>query len=459
MKEQIFREYDIRGIYGTELTDENAYLIGKAFISLIKKDTDKEPKKLSIGMDARLHSEKLKRSLIKGITESGVNVIDLGMCPTPLQYFSLFRLPLDGGIMITGSHNPPEYNGFKLSIGKETIFGEKIKLLRKIILDKDFITNEKRGTVETYDIIEDYKNFMIDQFSSFEGIKLVIDSGNGVAGLVAPEIFKKLGAELIELFSEPDGRFPNHHPDPVVLENIQILRDTVLKEKAHIGIGYDGDADRLGVIDENGNVVWGDQLMIIFARDVLSKNPHAKIIGEVKCSQIMYEEIKNMGGIPIMWKTGHSLIKKKMKEENALLAGEMSGHIFFNDRYFGYDDAIYASLRLVDIMKRNCKPYGLSQLLKGIKSCHISPEIRINCPDDKKFIIVEKIKEHFNKYECITIDGVRINFPKGWALLRASNTQPVLVLRFEAETEEALKEMQFLVHQRLFEVFQFYKIL
>ena len=459
MKEQIFREYDIRGIYGTELTDENAYLIGKAFISLIKKDTDKEPKKLSIGMDARLHSEKLKRSLIKGITESGVNVIDLGMCPTPLQYFSLFRLPLDGGIMITGSHNPPEYNGFKLSIGKETIFGEKIKLLRKIILDKDFITNEKRGTVETYDIIEDYKNFMIDQFSSFEGIKLVIDSGNGVAGLVAPEIFKKLGAEVIELFSEPDGRFPNHHPDPVVLENIQILRDTVLKEKAHIGIGYDGDADRLGVIDENGNVVWGDQLMIIFARDVLSKNPHAKIIGEVKCSQIMYEEIKNMGGIPIMWKTGHSLIKKKMKEENALLAGEMSGHIFFNDRYFGYDDAIYASLRLVDIMKRNCKPYGLSQLLKGIKSCHISPEIRINCPDDKKFIIVEKIKEHFNKYECITIDGVRINFPKGWALLRASNTQPVLVLRFEAETEEVLKEMQFLVHQRLFEVFQFYKIL
>ena len=459
MKEQIFREYDIRGIYGTELTDENAYLIGKAFISLIKKDTDKEPEKLSIGMDARLHSEKLKRSLIKGITESGVNVIDLGMCPTPLQYFSLFRLPLDGGIMITGSHNPPEYNGFKLSIGKETIFGEKIKLLRKIILDKDFITNEKRGTVETYDIIEDYKNFMIDQFSSFEGIKLVIDSGNGVAGLVAPEIFKKLGAELIELFSEPDGRFPNHHPDPVVLENIQILRDTVLKEKAHIGIGYDGDADRLGVIDENGNVVWGDQLMIIFARDVLSKNPQAKIIGEVKCSQIMYEEIKNMGGIPIMWKTGHSLIKKKMKEENALLAGEMSGHIFFNDRYFGYDDAIYASLRLVDIMKRNCKPYGLSQLLKGIKSCHISPEIRINCPDDKKFIIVEKIKEHFNKYECITIDGVRINFPKGWALLRASNTQPVLVLRFEAETEEALKEMQFLVHQRLFEVFQFYKIL
>lgn len=459
MKEQIFREYDIRGIYGTELTDENAYLIGKAFISLIKKDTDKEPKKLSIGMDARLHSEKLKRSLIKGITESGVNVIDLGMCPTPLQYFSLFRLPLDGGIMITGSHNPPEYNGFKLSIGKETIFGEKIKLLRKIILDKDFITNEKRGTVENYDIIEDYKNFMIDQFSSFEGIKLVIDSGNGVAGLVAPEIFKKLGAEVIELFSEPDGRFPNHHPDPVVLENIQILRDTVLKEKAHIGIGYDGDADRLGVIDENGNVVWGDQLMIIFARDVLSKNPHAKIIGEVKCSQIMYEEIKNMGGIPIMWKTGHSLIKKKMKEENALLAGEMSGHIFFNDRYFGYDDAIYASLRLVDIMKRNCKPYGLSQLLKGIKSCHISPEIRINCPDDKKFIIVEKIKEHFNKYECITIDGVRINFPKGWALLRASNTQPVLVLRFEAETEEALKEMQFLVHQRLFEVFQFYKIL
>ncbi|MDI6714865.1 MAG: phosphomannomutase/phosphoglucomutase [Thermodesulfovibrio sp.] len=459
MEDQIFREYDIRGIYGKDLTDETAYLVGKAFISLIKKDTGKEPEKLSIGMDARLHSERLKRSLIKGITESGVNVIDLGMCPTPLQYFSLFRLPLDGGIMITGSHNPLEYNGFKLSIGKETIFGEKIKLLRKIILDKDFITNEKKGTVETYDIIEDYKNFMINQFPSFEGIKLVIDSGNGTAGLVAPEIFKKLGAEVIELFSEPDGRFPNHHPDPVVPENIQILRDTVLKEKAQIGIGYDGDADRLGVIDENGNVVWGDQLMVIFARELLSKNPQAKIIGEVKCSQIMYEEIKNMGGIPIMWKTGHSLIKKKMKEENALLAGEMSGHIFFNDRYFGYDDAIYASLRLVEIMKKNFKPYGLSKLLEGIKSCHFSPEIRINCPDDKKFIVVEKFKEHFNKYECVTIDGVRINFPKGWALLRASNTQPVLVLRFEAETEEALEDIKAIVHQRLFEVFQFYKIL
>ncbi|MCX7724023.1 MAG: phosphomannomutase/phosphoglucomutase [Thermodesulfovibrio sp.] len=459
MEERIFREYDIRGIYGEDLTEEVSYLIGKAFVSLVFEELKRRPEKFSIGMDVRFSSEPLKKALIKGITECGVDVIDIGVCPTPLQYFSLFMLPVDAGVMITGSHNPPEFNGFKLSIGKETIYGEKIRKLKKIIEKKDFVSFNKTGKTEEYNIKDDYINYMLSHFSSFEGIKVVVDSGNGTAGLVAPVILKELGAEVIELYSEPDGRFPNHHPDPVVVENIQDLIKTVISEKAHLGIGFDGDADRIGVVDEEGDIVWGDRLMIIFARDILKENKGAKIIGEVKCSKVMYEEIELAGGTPVMWKTGHSLIKKKMKEEGALLAGEMSGHIFFNDRYFGYDDAIYASLRLIEIVKKAGKPYGIKKLLQGVKTMQSTPEIRISCTDEKKFMVVEKIKEYFKKNECNFIDGVRVDFKKGWALIRASNTQPALVLRFEAETEEDLEEIKSLIHQRLFEVFQFLKIL
>ncbi len=459
MEDRIFREYDIRGVYGDDLTEEVVDLLGRAFIRLIEKEKGLKPQRISIGMDARLSSPHLKSAMIKSILESGVDVLDIGLCPTPLQYYSLFRFPLDGGIMITGSHNPPEFNGFKISIGRNTIYGEKIRELRNIIKNRDFIKSDRLGNVETYNIVDDYLNFITAQFPSFEGIKVVIDSGNGAAGIVAPEIFKRLGAEILELFSEPDGNFPNHHPDPVIKENLKDLIEKVLENKAHLGIAFDGDGDRLGVVDETGEIIWGDRLMIIFAEDVLKNNPGAKIIGEVKCSKVMYEEIEKMGGIPIMWKTGHSLIKKKMKEEGALLAGEMSGHIFFNDRYFGYDDAIYASLRLVEIVKKAGKPYGLKKLLKEVKTMHSTPEIRIECPDNKKFLVVEKFKSCFNLNECCTIDGVRINFPHGWALLRASNTQPALVLRFEAETEEFLEDIKTLVNQRLFEVFQFFKIL
>ncbi len=459
MEDKIFREYDIRGVYGKELTEELAYFIGKAFISLIKKEQDRIPRSVSVGMDARLSSKYLKNALIKGITECGVDVIDLELCPTPLQYYSLFRLDINDGIMITGSHNPLEFNGFKISIGKDTIYGEKIKMLKNIIEEEDFVCLNKKGKVQNYNIIDDYINFMEKHFSSLEGLKIVVDSGNGTAGVVAPKIFNKLKAEVIELFSEPDGNFPNHHPDPVVLENLEDLRKKVCEEKAHLGIGFDGDADRLGVVDEKGDVVWGDRLMIIFAKDILSSNPKSKIIGEVKCSKIMYEQIEKMGGIPIMWKTGHSLIKKKMKEEGALLAGEMSGHIFFNDRYFGYDDAIYASLRLAEIIKKSGEPYGLRKFFEGVKNMYSTPEIRIDCPDEKKFLVVEKFKSYFKSFDCCTIDGIRINFPKGWALLRASNTQPALVVRFEAETEEDMEKIKEIVHQRLFEVFQFFKIL
>ncbi|GAB5046380.1 phosphomannomutase/phosphoglucomutase [Thermodesulfovibrio sp. TK110] len=459
MEDRIFREYDIRGIYGKDLTEDVAYLIGKAFVCLAAKELGKKPEKFSVGMDARVSSEALKNALLKGITECGIDVIDIGLCPTPLQYFSLFKLSIDGGVMITGSHNPPEFNGFKLSIGRETIYGEKIKELKKIIDKKEFINFNTKGRIEKYRIIDDYVNYMTDQFSSFEGIKVVVDSGNGTAGVVAPLILKKLGAQVIELYSEPDGRFPNHHPDPVVLENLQNLIKTVIDERAHIGIGFDGDADRIGVVDEAGDIVWGDRLMIIFSKDILQKLPQAKIIGEVKCSRIMYEEIAKSGGVPIMWKTGHSLIKKKMKEEGAVLAGEMSGHIFFSDRYFGYDDAIYAALRLIEIIKKSGEPYGVKKLLSGVKTMQSTPEIRIDCPDEKKFMIVEKIKEYFKQYECNFTDGVRVNFPKGWALIRASNTQPALVLRFEAETEDEIEEIKIIVHQKLFEVFQFFKIL
>ncbi len=459
MEDRIFREYDIRGVYGDDLTEEIAYLVGKAFISLIYKEKHRIPENVTIGMDARLSSEHLKEGLIRGITECGVNVIDLGVCPTPLQYFSLFHLSIDDGIMITGSHNPPQFNGFKISINRETIYGEKIKELKSIIEKKDFIALKTKGGSKKYNIIDSYIKLMLQNFSSFEGLKIVIDSGNGTAGLVAPKIFKNLGAHVIELFSEPDGSFPNHHPDPTILENIKDLIDTVLEQKAHFGIGFDGDADRIGVVDEKGQVIWGDKLLILFARDILKSNPKAKIIVEVKCSSVMYEEIEKMGGIPIMWKTGHSLIKKKMKEEGALLAGEMSGHMFFNDRYFGFDDAIYASLRLAEIITKSGKPYGLSKLMEGIKYVCNSPEIRIDCPDEKKFMVVEKFKFFFKSFECCTVDGVRINFPKGWALLRASNTQPALVLRFEAETEEDLERIKEIVHEKLFEVFHFFKIL
>ncbi len=459
MEDRIFREYDIRGVYGEDLTEEIAYLVGKAFISLIYREKHRIPENVTIGMDARLSSQNLKEGLIRGITECGVNVIDIGVCPTPLQYFSLFHLPIHDGIMITGSHNPPQFNGFKISINRETIYGEKIKELKSIIEKKDFITPQTKGGLKEYNIIDSYIDFMLQHFPSFEGLRIVIDSGNGTAGLVAPKIFKHLGANVIELFSEPDGSFPNHHPDPTILENIKDLIYTVVKQKAHFGIGFDGDADRIGVVDEKGQVIWGDKLIILFARDILKSNPKAKIIGEVKCSSVMYEEIEKMGGIPIMWKTGHSLIKRKMKEEGALLAGEMSGHMFFNDRYFGYDDAIYASLRLAEIIKKSGKPYGLSKLMEGIKFVCNSPEIRIDCPDEKKFLVVEKFRSLFKSFECCTVDGVRINFPNGWALLRASNTQPALVLRFEAETEEDLERIKEIVHEKLFEVFQFFKIL
>ncbi len=444
---RIFRQYDIRGVWSRELTPESVYIIGRAFGTLALRAVGKKSVRLSVGRDVRLSSGAVAEGLIRGLVSTGAGVVDIGECPTPVQYFSLHRLDVDGGVMITGSHNPPEYNGFKLSIGKETIFGEEIQRLRDIVEAQEFA--EGVGTVEKKEILGDYAAYIKKGFPDLGGIKVVLDAGNGTAGLVAPSVLEELGAKVTRLFCEPDGNFPNHHPDPVVPENLQALRKKVMTESADLGVAYDGDSDRIGVVDADGEIIWGDRLMILFARDILQRSPGAAIIGEVKCSQIMYDDINRNRGNAIMWKTGHSLIKKKMKEEKALLAGEMSGHIFFADRYFGYDDAIYATLRLMEILKKAGEPYRMKRLLAGLPQVFSTPEIRFDCPDDQKFRVTEMMRDAFSEYDVNTIDGARINFGAGWALIRASNTQPALVMRFEASDEQSLNRIRNTVEEKL----------
>jgi len=444
----IFREYDIRGKVGEDFTEEVVKEIGKAYGTIIKR---KGGKKICCGRDGRLSSPSLQEALIEGILSTGIEVINIGICPTPVMYFSLFAFEdPDGGIQVTGSHNPPEFNGLKICVGKDTIFGSQIQEIRKIIEKKDY--EKGNGKVEEREILNKYIDYVCNNIELKRPLKVVLDPGNGVCSLTALEIFKRLGCEVECLFCEIDGTFPNHFPDPVVPENLKWLKDKVLKGGYEVGFGYDGDGDRLGVIDEKGNIIWGDQLLIIFAKDLLKKYPGAKIIGEVKCSRTLYETIAKLGGIPIMWKTGHSLIKNKMKEEKALLAGEMSGHIFFADKWFGFDDGVYASLRIAEILSQNNIP--LSEYLKDIPKMYSTPEIRKECPDEVKFKVVERLVKKFKNegLNVIDVDGARIEFKEGWALVRASNTQPVLVLRFEAETEEFLKKLQDIVYKSLEEI-------
>jgi len=444
----IFREYDIRGKVGEDFTEEVVKEIGKAYGTIIRR---KGGRKICCGRDGRLSSPSLQEALIEGILSTGIEVINIGICPTPVMYFSLFAFEdSDGGIQVTGSHNPPEFNGLKICVGKDTIFGPQIQEIRKIIEKKDY--EKGNGKIEEREILNKYIDYVCNNIELKRPLKVVLDSGNGVCSLTAPEIFKRLGCEVECLFCEIDGTFPNHFPDPVVPENLKWLKDKVLKGGYEVGFGYDGDGDRLGVIDEKGNIIWGDQLLIIFAKDLLKKYPGAKIIGEVKCSRTLYETIAKLGGIPIMWKTGHSLIKNKMKEEKALLAGEMSGHIFFADKWFGFDDGVYASLRIVEILSQNNIP--LSEYLKDIPKMYSTPEIRKECPDEIKFKVVERLVKKFKNegLNVIDVDGARIEFKEGWALVRASNTQPVLVLRFEAETEEFLKRLQDIVYKSLEEI-------
>jgi len=446
MNQRIFREYDIRGLVDKDLTDEVVRLIGLGFATFISRQGKH---RVAVGRDGRLSSPRFRDPLVQGMVKGGLEVIDVGVCPTPVFYFSLFHLDREGGVMITGSHNPPEFNGFKVCVGKETLYGEQIQDLRKIIESKNFV--EGQGSVSFQEIIPVYQNFLLKNIQLKRKLKVVMDSGNGTAGAVAPRILRDLGCEITELYSEVDGRFPNHHPDPTIPENMKDVIAKVKETGAEVGIGYDGDADRIGAVDHLGNIIWGDQLMILFSRQILSQHPGATIVSEVKCSQNLYDDIAKHGGRGIMWRAGHSLLKSKMKEEKALLGGEMSGHIFFADRYFGYDDAIYASCRLLEILSQSQK--RIPDLLSDVPKTFNTPEIRVDCPDDRKFELVERVKESFRKeYPIVDVDGVRVLFADGWGLVRASNTQPALVLRFEGKSPERLKEIRALVESRVAEL-------
>ena len=432
---QIFREYDIRGIVGTDLTPASVTSIGKAIGTYISRGNGKN---MILGRDVRSSSVEFCNILSKALNSTGCNVIDIGMVPTPVLYFALHHFNADGGVMITGSHNPPEFNGFKISQGFHSLYGEKVQELKGLIEVNDFEVGT--GTTKQQPVLAEYMEKICSILEIPRKIKVVVDGGNGCFGIVGPDLLKKLGQTPIELFSEPDGTFPNHHPDPTVSEHLTDLIEKVRLENAELGIGFDGDADRIGVVDEKGNILWGDQLLTIFARDILSRNPGATIVGEVKCSQNLYKDIKKHGGVPVMAAAGHSLIKNKMRETGALLAGEMSGHICFADNYYGFDDAIFAACRVLQIVAQSNKK--VSEMLADLPKTAYTPEIRIDCPDDQKFKIVRELTEIFReKYEVIDIDGVRVNFDDGWALIRASNTQPVLVLRLEAVTKERLKEL------------------
>ncbi len=432
----IFREYDIRGIVGEDLTLEIVELLGKAIGTLLRT---KGKRKIAIGRDARNSSRSFSEAILSGLLSTGCDCTDFGMVPTPVFYFGVITKNMEGGVMITGSHNPPEFNGFKIMINGETLYGDEIKEIEKIILKERFV-EEGSSSLTSYQIINEYINYITSNIKVNRKLKVVVDAGNGTGGVVASPIYKALGMEVFELYCEPDGDFPHHHPDPTIPEFMKDLIEKVKIENADLGIAFDGDADRIGLVDEKGNILWGDQIMIILSRSILARNPGAKIIGEVKSSKLLYEEIERLGGIPIMWKTGHSLIKKKIKEEKALLAGEMSGHIFFADRYFGFDDAIYTGARILEILSREEKP--LSRMLEDLPRTYVSPEIRVSSSDALKFKVVEEVKKYFKNYPVIDVDGIRVDFGDGWALVRASNTQPVLVLRFEGFTEEALKRIQ-----------------
>lgn len=438
----IFREYDIRGVYNEQFDDEFAYHLGKAFASYAVGRLGKKNLRLSLGYDARQSSVALIEALRKGFTESGAHVYMLGLVTSPISYFSTFNLDLDGGIMVTGSHNPSEYNGFKISFGKTTIFGEEIQKLKKIILDKNYVSGA--GSSEKHDIFPAYLERYKKEFGQMKPFKVVLDCGNGAAGSIVRKLYNTVGLTPEILFEEPDGRFPNHHPDPTVEKNLKDLAAKVKETGAVVGIGFDGDADRIGIVDHTGKMIYGDELMTIFSRAVLEKSPGKKIIGDVKCSDRMYADIKKYGGVPVLWKTGHSLIKEKVKEDHAPFGGEMSGHVFFADRNYGYDDAPYAGLRLCEIISQTGK--SIPELLAGLPSAFNTPEIRIDTTEDKKVLIVEKVKEAFSKpsdeYQLNLIDGIRISFKDGWALARASNTQPVLVVRFEASTQAGLDRIQ-----------------
>lgn len=449
----IIRAYDIRGIYNQTLFNKDAFFVGKAFGSFLSKNGKK---KISVACDGRVSSPELKAQLINALVESGMDVIDVGVGPTPMLYFSVYHLNCDAGIMVTGSHNPKDHNGFKMTLKDRPFFGEDILGLAAIARIADFVVAE--GSINGIDVSEDYINRILydsvlaesdshlldelDEFAPKKKLKIAWDAGNGSAGEIMLRLTKRIAADHILLFEKIDGTFPNHHPDPTVAENLQDLRRVVLEEGCDLGIAFDGDGDRIGVIDNEGEILWPDQLMVFYAREILKEKPGATIIADVKASNVLFDEIRKAGGNAVMWKTGHSFVKAKMKETKAALAGEMSGHIFFADKYYGFDDALYSAIRLINIVEQSF--YSLSQLKEKLPKTFATSEIRIECDEEKKFRIIDKLKVNLKKsgLNFDEIDGIRATTSDGWWLIRASNTQPVLVARCEANSEASLKNLK-----------------
>jgi len=442
---QIFRAYDIRGVVDKDLNIDILYQIGKAYGTFMRRQNLKT---VSIGGDARLSTPAFKKAFIKGMLETGIKVIDIGIVATPVLYFSIWKLKTDGGVMITASHNPAEYNGIKMNKGLQSVYGEQIQEILKLIQNNDF--ENCNGTLtQNNEMDEIYKDYIFEGIKLERPVKVIVDGGNGMGGPYLPEVLRRLGCEVTEMYCEPDGTFPNHHPDPTVEKYMTKLIDAVKNSDAEVGLGMDGDADRIGVIDENGKMLFGDQILNIIARDFLKTHPGEKIIGDVKCSKNLFDDIKKHGGVPIMYKTGHANIKSKMYRNGLLISGEMSGHIFLKDRYLGFDDAVYVCARFVEIMSKTNMP--VSQFLADQPKMYNTPEIHYKSTDEEKFNLVAKVRDSFiaEGYDVNEIDGMRITFKDGWGLCRASNTTPVLVLRYEAETEERLHEIQKLIEDRI----------
>ncbi len=447
----IFREYDIRGIAGKELTEDVALNVGKAFGTVLKRDNKQ---KVVIGHDHRWSAEFLFRGLSVGLQSCGLTVIDIGLVPTPLIYFYVAYNNLDAGVSLTGSHNPPDENGIKFQHASRSFFGEDIQGLRQLIEKQDFVSG--KGTVERPDheaVVRSYQDFIAKGFHFKKKLKVVIDTGHGMAAVTAPALIRRFGHDVTVLFENLDPKMPDHQADPSVPANMKDLQEKVVETKADIGIAFDGDADRLGVVDEKGQIIFGDKLLLLFAREILTRKPGAIIIGDVKSSKQIYDDIAKRGGKPIMWKTGHSLIKAKMKETGAEMAGEMSGHMFFKDRWLGFDDAVYAACRILEIADKANGP--VSSLLADVPHLCSTPEIRVDCPDPIKFkVVAQAVADFKKKYEVVDIDGARVQFPDGWGLVRASNTQPVLVMRFEAETEKRLAEIRAIIENEIKRIMQ-----
>jgi len=435
LSREIFRQYDVRGIVGRDLTAGTAYTLGRAYAAYLANRGHSGP--VAIGRDNRPSGDELRDALVRGLTESGLDVIDIGQVPTPLLYWSLNHLAVAGGIQVTGSHNPPEYNGFKLSLGTASIHGEEIQEIYRLAVAGKFPAG--KGSVRTREIIDAYVDDIVARTGPLQRrLKVVVDCGNGVGALVAPKLFDRLDVEWTGLFCESDGTFPNHHPDPTVVDNLQDLIRAVRSSGADLGVGFDGDADRIGVVDGDGTIVWGDHVLILYARDALERTGAGQpIVFDVKCSQALPDEIAKAGGVPVMWKTGHSLMKDKMHELHAPVGGEMSGHMFFSEGFYGHDDALYGAARLIRIVAASGT--SLAGMLAGVPKFVSTPELRVDVDESRKFQIVEDAIGHFRKtHEVIDVDGARVLFGDGWGLIRASNTQPILVTRYEARTAQRL---------------------